>query len=271
MAPPAPAAPATELPPPRTEYLGRRIAVTMHWSGGPWLLRETREKEENVALLHRALGVRPGDTVCDFGAGNGFHTLRLAKAVGARGKALGADLQPEFLIELAERARAAGLENVQTVQTSLADPQLQAGSCDLILLVDVYHELGYPERVLAGLRRALKPKGRLALVEFRAEDPEVPIKRLHKMSRAQLLRELGANGFRLQSSFDELPWQHLLFFEAVPAAAESGSGAAVGGAGAECREQDGDEQQDGTDWDQQHAEAGVAGVREQAAQEEAQR
>jgi SAM-dependent methyltransferase len=200
------------LPAPLTEYMGRRIAPTMHWRGAEWLLRETRESEEHTARMLAALGVEPGDTVCDLGCGIGYLTLPLAGLVGAEGQVLAVDIQPEMLAGLRARLAESGVTNVRPVLGGLADPRLAPRSCDLVLMVDVYHELGYPEQVLAAVRRALKPDGRLVLVEFRAEDPEVPIKPEHKMSRKQVLRELGANGFRLESSFDQLPWQHLLGF-----------------------------------------------------------
>ena len=217
-------APEEKLPPPRREYMGRRIARTMHWTGAEWLLRETRESEERASLLFTSLGVKSGMTVADFGCGNGFHSLRLAKDVGPKGKVYGVDLQPEMLDMLRERGKAAGITNLVPVKSTAADPKLPPGSCDLILLVDVYHELAYPERVLAGLHRALKPTGRLALVEFRAEDPKVPIKKLHKMSRAQAKKELEANRFVLDRTFDGLPWQHLLFFRRHDAPVEDDGG-----------------------------------------------
>jgi ubiquinone/menaquinone biosynthesis C-methylase UbiE len=219
---PAPASASTEpgaaleLGPAATHYMGREIARTMHWTGAAWLLRQTRESEEHASLLIEALAVEPGQTVADLGCGNGFHTLPLAGRVGAGGRVLAVDLQPEMLAMLEERAAAAGVRNVETVLAAEDDPRLEPGSCDLILMVDVYHELSWPERVLAHVRRALAPGGRLVLVEFRAEDPDVPIKPLHKMSRAQVVRELEANGFRAAGSFDELPWQHVLAFEVAP-------------------------------------------------------
>ena len=207
---PAPAA----LPEPLTHYMGREIATTMHWSGADWLMRETREDEERSSRMLEALDVRRGSVVCDFGCGVGFHTLTLAELTGPEGRVYAVDIQPEMLEQLGERMRAAGITNVEPILGGMADPRLPESSCDLILCVDVYHELGYPEQVLAGLRRALRPGGRLALVEFRAEDASVPIKPLHKMSKAQVRLELEANGFRLESEHDGLPWQHLMFFVA---------------------------------------------------------
>jgi len=192
--------------------MGRRIAPTMHWSGADWLLRETRENEEHTTRMIAALELKPGEVVCDFGCGVGALSLPMAKLVLPEGRILAADVQPEMLARLEERAAAAGLTNVERIQSGPADPKLKPASCDLVLMVDVYHELGYPEQVLRGVRAALKPGAQLVLVEFRAEDPDVPIKPEHRMSREQVERELAANGFKLSRAFEELPWQHMLFF-----------------------------------------------------------
>lgn len=218
--------PQATLPPPLAEYMGRPVAETMHWRGAEWLLRATRESEEHSSRLLEALAVQPGERVCDLGCGAGYLTLPLAERVGATGKVIAVDIQPEMLQALEERAQAAGIDGIRCVLGELADPRLDPASCDLVLMVDVYHELGYPEQVLAAVKRALAPGGRLVLVEFRAEDATVPIKPEHKMARAQVERELAANGWRLASSFDELPWQHVLTFEpaeAVAAASEEDS------------------------------------------------
>ena len=193
-------------------YMGRRIAQTMHWEGADWLLRAEREREEASAHMLAALDLQPGQTVADLGCGNGYHTLELARLVGASGHAFGVDIQPEMLEMLAARASEAGLGNVEPMPGSALDAPLPPQSCDLVLLADVYHELSHPVPILAAIRHALKPKGRVAVLEFRAEDPEIPIKPLHKMTRKQVVDELSANGFEADGSFDELPWQHLLFF-----------------------------------------------------------
>jgi ubiquinone/menaquinone biosynthesis C-methylase UbiE len=198
--------------PPPTHFEGREIAQTMSWLGAGWLTRPERDAEEDATRLHEALALQPGQTACDVGAGSGYHTLRLARAVGPTGRVLAVDLQPKMLELLRERVAAAGLANVETIEATDRDPRLPDGACDLVLLVDVYHELAWPEPMLAAFRRALAPGGRLALVEFRAEDPDVPIKRLHKLSKAQIDRELLPRGFRRVESFDGLPWQHLVLF-----------------------------------------------------------
>lgn len=214
--PASPSEPALVLPGPDdvppTHFEGREIAQTMSWLGAGWLTRPERDAEEDATALHDALGLRPGQTACDVGAGSGYHTVRLARAVGPSGRVLAVDLQPRMLELLRERVAEAGLRNVETIEATASDPRLPDGACDLILLVDVYHELAWPEPMLAAFRRALAPAGRLALVEFRAEDRDVPIKPLHKMSKAQIDRELLPRGFRRAETFDGLPWQHLVLF-----------------------------------------------------------
>ena len=196
----------------RQEYLGRPIAQTMHYLGAPWLVRDSRDREEEPAKLLAALGVQPGQTICDLGCGNGFYTLKLANRVGPQGRVLAVDIQPEMLDLLAKRAESRGVTNVEPIESAVDDPRLPAGAVDLVLLVDVYHEFSHPPEMLAAIRASLKPTGRVALVEFRTEDPEVPIKPLHKMTKAQCLKEFEANGFKLVEQFDGLPWQHLLLF-----------------------------------------------------------
>jgi ubiquinone/menaquinone biosynthesis C-methylase UbiE len=202
-----------KIPPAKKKFKGREIAVTMHYLGAPWLVRESRQREEDCAMLLTALGVKPGQVVCDLGCGNGFYTLQLAKMVGERGKVLAVDIQPEMLHLLSERAREAQIENIETINSTAIDPMLPEGGVDLILLVDVYHELSHPEAMLKAMRQSLRPGGRIALVEFRLEDPNVPIKLLHKMSKKQIMKEFPPNGFKLVEQFDKLPWQHLMFFE----------------------------------------------------------
>jgi ubiquinone/menaquinone biosynthesis C-methylase UbiE len=202
-----------ELPPALKGYMGREIAQTMHYLGAEWLTRDEREREERASLMLENLGVKPGMTVCDMGCGNGYHTLRLAKMVGPEGKVLGVDIQREMLQFLAERAEKEGIANVEPIHGSVIDPQLPEGAVDLILCVDVYHEFSHPEHMLAAMRKSLAPGGRLVLVEFRAEDRTVPIKPLHKMTKKQINKELTANGYKLVKEYDELPWQHMMFFE----------------------------------------------------------
>lgn len=201
------------LPRPLRKYYGRRIATTMHFLGAPWLVRESRQREEDCETMLAALNVQPGQTVCDMGCGNGFYTLPLAKLVGDDGRVIAVDIQREMLGLLKDRAAAEKVDNIEYVLGTVIDPRLEPNSADLVLMVDVYHEFSRPEEMLRAIRASLKPGGRVALVEFRAEDPKVPIKKLHKMSKAQILKEYEPNGLRLVEEFDRLPWQHLMFFE----------------------------------------------------------
>ena len=204
---------AEKIPPALKEYMGREIAVTMHYAGAPWLTRESREREEECSTLLKVLDLKPGQVVCDMGCGNGFYTLQLAQLVGARGVVYAVDIQQEMLHLLHERAKEAGVKNIKPILGTLIDPKLPDDSLDLILLVDVYHEFSHPEHMLRAMRKSLKPTGRIALVEFRLEDPDVPIKLLHKMSKEQILKEFPPNGFKLVEEFNRLPWQHVMFFQ----------------------------------------------------------
>ena len=203
------------IPPAATHHHGREIAQTMHFTGAPWLVRESRQREEDCRLLLDALGVRPGQTICDLGCGNGFYTLELARRVGPQGVVYAVDIQPEMLRMLAEAAVHAGLRNIRPILGTAIDPRLPAGRVDLCLCVDVYHEFSHPAEMLDRIRVSLAADGRLALVEFRGEDPGVPIKPLHKMTKAQIRRELEPAGFEVAGEFDRLPWQHLVFLRAA--------------------------------------------------------
>lgn len=194
-------------------YMGRQVAAPMHWMGGAWLLRNKRDREESTVRMREELRLKPGMNVCDMGSGNGYHTLPIAKAIGPKGVAYAVDIQPEMLEMLNTRARTEDVSNITTVLGTETDAKLPQGSCDLILLVDVYHEFSDPAAMLASMKRALKPDGQIVLVEFRAEDDAVPIKPEHKMSKDQINKELTANGWELSRSFDELPWQHMMWFK----------------------------------------------------------
>jgi len=200
------------VPPSQTHYMGREIAQTMHYTGAPWLVRESRQREEDCRMLLKALALKPGQTVCDLGCGNGFYTLELARQVGPEGTVYAVDIQPEMLRLLVARARQAKLFNIQPVLGTVIDPRLPDGKVDLVFCVDVYHEFSHPEQMLARIRKSLRPSGQIVLAEFRGEDLSVPIKPLHKMTKAQVRRELEPNGFKLERVFDQLPWQHLMFF-----------------------------------------------------------
>ena len=199
------------IPPAATHHRGREIAQTMHFTGAPWLVRESRQREEDCRLLLEALGVKPGQTICDMGCGNGFYTLELARRVGPTGVVYAVDIQPEMLRMLAEVAGREGLTNIRPVLGTVIDPRLPVAAIDLCLCVDVYQEFSHPDAMLARIRESLADGGRLALVEFRGEDPAVPIKPLHKMTKEQIRLELEPAGFRVVGEFDRLPWQHLVF------------------------------------------------------------
>ncbi|MEQ8791613.1 MAG: class I SAM-dependent methyltransferase [Pirellulaceae bacterium] len=201
-----------ELPPALRYYKGREIAQTMSYHGAPWLIRDDREQEERCSLMLANLKIKRGMTVCDMGCGNGFYTLQLAKMVGEDGWVYGVDIQHQMLELLNERADKAKIRNITPVLGTLIDPRLPKGKIDLILLVDVYHEFSHPEHMLRAMRNSLSPEGRIVLLEYRGEDPKVPIKPLHKMTKEQIMKEYPANGLKLVGEFDKLPWQHMLFF-----------------------------------------------------------
>ena len=154
-----------------------------------------------------------GATVADVGAGAGYHSIRLARRVGNKGTVLATDIQPEMIRMLQDNARNAGVANIKSIRATQSDPKLPESKVDLILMVDVYHECSDPETILQGLLKALKPHGRLVLVEFRAEDPDVPIRPEHKMTLDQVRREVEPQGFVFQQSLEFLPWQHIIIFE----------------------------------------------------------
>lgn len=191
-------------------YLGREIAYVMTHEGAGWLDRTEREKEENPKKLLELLKIKPDQVVVDFGAGSGFYTLRMAGLV-PKGKAIAVDIQPEMLAIIERKKKADGIENIELVRNTEDDPKLAPDSADLILLVDVYHELSLPYEVTRSLAKALKPGGRLVLVEFRLEDPEVPIKLVHKMNEKQVLREMKEiPELEYVETLRDLPWQHVI-------------------------------------------------------------
>jgi ubiquinone/menaquinone biosynthesis C-methylase UbiE len=194
-------------------YMGRRIAEVMSWQGADWLFRETRIEEEQPEAMLDALKIPRGATVADVGTGAGYHAIRLARRVGPTGTVFATDLQPEMLQMLRENAEKAGVTNIKPLRATQSETKLPAGAVDLVLMVDVYHECSDPETLLQGLYKALKPHGRLVLVEFRGEDPEVPIKPEHKMTREQVRREIVPQGFIFQKPLEFLPWQHIFIFE----------------------------------------------------------
>ena len=195
-------------------YLGREIAQVMGPGGILWLERPERASEEQPQIAIDALGIKPGQTVADLGAGSGYYSFRIAPLVGATGKVLAIDIEQRMLDAIADRARREHVANVTTVHSSAQDPNLAPGSVDLLFMVDVYHELEYPYEMMTKVRAALKPGGRIALIEYRAEDPRVAIKPLHKMSERQVRREMQAAGFKHLQTVRTLPLQHLIVFAA---------------------------------------------------------
>jgi ubiquinone/menaquinone biosynthesis C-methylase UbiE len=191
---------------------GRRFAAVMGWQGADWLERTERNVEEEPNKALEALGDLTGATVADVGAGSGYFTVRLASRVGPRGRVFANDLQPEMLTMLAARLARERIVNVTLVQGTSEDPKLPPASIDLVLMVDVYHEFSEPQKMLRAIRAALKPEGRLVLLEYRKEDPNVPIRFEHKMSVEEAKMELEAEGFRLSRVDGRLPRQHILIF-----------------------------------------------------------
>lgn len=193
-------------------YMGREIARVMTYHGATWLERPEREKEERPELLVPLLDLKPGMAVADIGAGTGYHSWRMAEMVGKQGRVLAVDIQPEMLELLEKNMRTRGVDNVEPLLGVEDDPKLPAESIDLALLVDVYHEFAYPFEMVAHITRALKPGGRVVLVEYKAEDPRVPILRVHKMSEAQVRKEMAVHNLEWVKTESSLPWQHVVIF-----------------------------------------------------------
>jgi len=191
---------------------GRRIASVMGIGGAEWLERSEREIEELPETALDKIGVKPGMMVADVGAGVGYFSIRLAKRVSPGGKIFAVDVQPEMLSILKDRAAKAKITNIQPVLGSESDPHLAPNSCDIILMVDVYHELSQPQRMLQKMRQALKSDGRLVLLEYRKEDPHIPIRSEHKMSVQEAKTEVEAEGFNLDTTLNDLPRQHIFIF-----------------------------------------------------------
>jgi precorrin-6B methylase 2 len=199
-------------------YMGREIAPVMGWQGAGWLERPEREREEAVSKLMPSLEVKEGDVVADFGAGTGHHTVKLSPLVGAKGKVYAVDIQKEMIALLQKRLKQEKLTNVQLIQNTEKDPKLPASAIDMILMVDVYHELTYPYENMVELVKTLKPGGRIVFVEFRLEDPKVRILDVHRMSKAQVHKEMKPHkDMKHQKTLDHLPWQHVIIFEKLGA------------------------------------------------------
>jgi ubiquinone/menaquinone biosynthesis C-methylase UbiE len=183
----------------------------MSAAGADWLERSERESEESPTKAVAQLGLKPGMTVCDLGAGTGYYAVRMARLVGGTGKVYAVDIQPKMLELLGKRLASAGINNIEPVLGAEAETNLPADSQDLIILVDVYHEFSKPQEMLRSIRKSLKADGRLVLLEFRKEDTSVPIRLEHKMSLAEVKAETEPEGFVIDKVVDKLPWQHMIF------------------------------------------------------------
>lgn len=193
-------------------YMGREISHVMGHRGAGWLERPTRERQERTDLLIERLPLSPGDVVADIGAGTGYFSIPIAKRV-PQGRVLAVDIQQEMLDIIERRQRNGAPANIETVLGTISDPNLPASTVDLILLVDAYHEFSHPHEMGTAMADALKPGGKLILVEYRAEDSAVPIKPLHKMSERQAIDEMRAIGLQHLRTEDFLPQQHFMVFE----------------------------------------------------------
>jgi ubiquinone/menaquinone biosynthesis C-methylase UbiE len=191
---------------------GRHIAPVMGLSGADWLDREERVREEQPEKAIAELNLKPGMFVGDVGAGTGFYSLRLARAIAPNGVVYANDIQPGMLDKLNANAAAQNVRNVVTILGTESDPRLPVGKLDLVLLVDVYHEFSRPQRMLEGIHESLKSNGRLVLLEYRKEDPTVPIRPEHKMSVEEVKAEVTPEGYQFEKVVDTLPWQHIIFF-----------------------------------------------------------
>lgn len=206
-------------------YMGREIAHVMGAAAISWLERPEREQEENIAELINALDLKPGQVVADIGAGSGRITLLMAEKVGNEGKVLAVDVQRAMLEALEFKLKKNKVDNVELILGKTADPRLPAESCDLAIMVDVYHEFEFPYEMIQKIAKGMRTGGRIVFVEFRMEDPEVPIKLVHKMSVEQVRKEMDQPGIPLKFKevLDNLPWQHIIVFEKVDAADAAGS------------------------------------------------
>ncbi|HTU90747.1 MAG TPA: class I SAM-dependent methyltransferase [Gemmataceae bacterium] len=194
-------------------YMGREISLVMGHQGVVWLERPQRIEEEQPSKLLKVLDVKAGMVVADIGAGSGYHSFRMAKAVGGKGKVLAVDIQEEMLDIIRKRMKRNKVDNIDPIRGTETDPKLPAGGVDLILMVDVYHEFAFPYEMTQALTKALKPGGRMVFVEFRREDEKVPILLAHKMTEKQVLAEMAPHPLKHAKTIESLPWQHVIIFE----------------------------------------------------------
>ena len=192
-------------------YMGREIAYVMGYQGIGWLERSEREKEENVSKLIKNMRIKSNDVIADIGAGSGYHAFRMA-SLAPNGLVYAVDIQTEMLMAIENKKTFSEISNVETILGTEKSVQLPKNSVDKILMVDVYHEFSFPLEMIFSMKNALKSNGELFLIEYRAEDPLVPIKRIHKMSQKQAVKEMEAAGFKLRKNIENLPWQHCMIF-----------------------------------------------------------
>jgi protein-L-isoaspartate O-methyltransferase len=193
-------------------YMGREIALVMGHQAADWLERPEREEEERPDLLLEALKLKPGEVVADIGAGSGYYTRRIAKLVGEKGLVYAVEIQQEMLDLLTNKMAELNIRNVKPILGTITDPKLPRGSVDLALMVDVYHEFDFPYEMAQAMCDGLKPGGRLVFVEFRREDPKVPIKLVHKMTEAQVRKEMSVQPVEWSETIEVLPRQHIIIF-----------------------------------------------------------
>ena len=192
-------------------YMGREIAYVMGFEGIGWLERSDREKEENVSNLIQNMGIKFNDTIADIGAGSGYHVFRMAPLAN-KGLVYAVDIQGEMLMQIEKTKESSKIRNIETILGSEKSVYLSKNSVDKILMVDVYHEFSFPVEMITSMKNAVKPDGQLFLTEYKAEDSKVPIKKIHKMSEKQAVKEMEAAGFKLKENIDNLPWQHCMVF-----------------------------------------------------------
>ncbi|HET8859677.1 class I SAM-dependent methyltransferase [Marivirga sp.] len=192
-------------------YMGREIAYVMGYQGINWLERPEREEEENTSKLLKNMNIQSEDVIADIGAGSGYHVFKMAP-IAKDGLVYAVDIQEEMLQAIREKNEKEGIENIKTIKGTEKSVNLPTNSVDKVLMVDVYHEFSFPIEMIASIKEALKPDGEIYLIEYRAEDKNVPIKKLHKMSEEQAIKEMKASDFRLKENIDNLPWQHCMVF-----------------------------------------------------------
>ena len=192
-------------------YMGREISYVMGFEGISWLERFDREKEENVSTLIKNMKIKFNDTIADIGAGSGYHVFRLAP-LAKKGLIYAVDIQSEMLMAIEMTKESRKIRNIETILGNEKSVHLPNNSVDKILMVDVYHEFNFPVEMIASMKNALKSNGQLFLIEYRKEDSKVPIKKIHKMTEKQAVKEMEAAGFKLKENIDNLPWQHCMVF-----------------------------------------------------------